>query len=189
MYPLLFPSGTLGWGLTGSIANPGEPYNESDFDTPTTQIWLYWARLLREPCFQIFGRLTNEYIVDMFTHKLESRLRYIRTNQCRLRASESDAALMGEDAVEETENIYLPASFLGSRRWVSNQIADSLTIVTVHGPPTFFITFTCNSDWPEIQSQLQPGQKFTDVPVVVCRVFKQKLANTGGRGGLTQQVN
>ena len=175
-YPLLFPSGTLGWGLIGSTETPGEHYNDSDFDAPTTQIWHYRARLLREPRFQIFGRLTNEYVVDMFTRELECQLRYIRSNQNRLRALESDAALMGEDAVEESENVYLPASFLGSQRWVSNQIADSLAIAANYGPPTFFITFTCNSDWPEIQSQLRSGQTFTDVPVVVCRVFKQKLA-------------
>ena len=50
----------------------------------------------------------------MFTHELECRLRYIRSNQSRLRSLEYDAALMGEDSIEESENIYLPASFLGS---------------------------------------------------------------------------
>ena len=175
-YPLFFPSGTLGWGLIGSIGDPTHQYNNGDFDAPTTQIWLYRARLLREPRFHIFGRLTNEYVVDMFTRELECRLRYIRSNQSRLRSLEHDAALMAEDTVEESENIYLPASFLGSRRWVSNQIADSLAIAAAYGPPTFFLTFTCNSDWPEIQSQLLPEQNFTDIPVVVCRVFKQKLS-------------
>jgi Helitron helicase-like domain at N-terminus len=34
----------------------------------------------------------------------------------------------------------------------------------------------CNADWPEIQSQLCEGQNYTDIPVVVCRVFKQKLS-------------
>jgi hypothetical protein len=175
-YPLLFPSGTLGWGLVGSVEDPAEGYSSVDFKPPTTQIWHYRARLLREPRFQIFGRLTNEYVVDMFTRELECRLRYIRSNQERLRSMETDAALMTEDTVNESENIYLPASFLGSRRWVSNQIADSLAIAAAHGAPTFFITFTCNSDWPEIQSQLRPGQNFTDIPVVVCRVFKQKFS-------------
>jgi hypothetical protein len=34
---------------------------------------------------------------------------------------------------------------------------------------------TCTSQWPEIQSQLQPGQEFADIPVVVMQVFKRKL--------------
>ena len=175
-YPLLFPHGTLGWGLMGSIGASADQYNDSDFDAPTTQIWLYRARLLREARFHIFGRLTNEYVIDMFTRELECRLQYIKSNQSRLQSQEYDAALMGEETVEESENIYLPASFLGSRRWVSNQIADSLAIAAAYGPPTFFLTFTCNKDWPEVQSQLLPGQNFTDIPVVVCRVFKQKLS-------------
>jgi hypothetical protein len=34
---------------------------------------------------------------------------------------------------------------------------------------------TCNPEWPEIQSQLCPGQNFADVPIVVVQVFKSKL--------------
>ena len=176
-YPLFFPHGTLGWGLRPSGQNllsitPGS----TDSDAPTTQIWHYRARLLRDPRFLIFGRLANEYIVDMFTRELDSRLHYIRSNQERLRTQEQDAALMGHEEVQDSDNIYLPASFLGSGRWSSNQIADSLTIAAKYGPPTFFVTFTCNGDWPEIRSRLRPGQTYADVPVIVCRVFKQKLS-------------
>jgi len=175
-YPLFFPHGTLGWGLrptaqdSFSIALDG-----AESDAPTTQIWYYRARLLREPRFAIFGRLTNEYIVDMFSREIDSRLGYIRSNQERLQAQEQDSALMGHEEIQDSDNVYLPASFLGSGRWSSNQIADSLTIAAKYGPPTFFVTFTCNGDWPEIRSQLRPGQTYTDIPVVVCRVFKQKL--------------
>ena len=176
-YPLLFPHGTLGWGLRPLVRDPFSIILDgADSDTPTTQIWHYRARLLREPRFSIFGRLTNEYVVDMFSRELDSRLGYIRSNQERLRAQEQDAALMGHEEVQDSENIYLPASFLGSGRWSSNQIADSLTIAATYGPPTFFVTFTCNGDWPEIRSRLRPGQTYTDIPVVVCRVFKQKLS-------------
>ncbi|KIP01059.1 hypothetical protein PHLGIDRAFT_48908, partial [Phlebiopsis gigantea 11061_1 CR5-6] len=35
---------------------------------------------------------------------------------------------------------------------------------------------TCNANWPEIKSQLRPGQTYTDIPIVVVRVFKRKLA-------------
>ena len=174
-YPLLFPHGTLGWGLIGDHHHVTQSANDGDeADVVTTQIWYYRARILREQRFQIFGRLTNEYIVDMFSRDLECRLNYIRTNQLRLRRE--DAALMDEPDLDSTENIYLPASFLGSRRWASNQIADSLAIAAAKGNPTFFVTMTCNSNWPEIQSQLRPGQDFTDIPAVVVRVFKRKLA-------------
>jgi len=82
---------------------------------------------------------------------------------------------MGYSCLQSSENIYFPSSFLGSKCWVSNQISDSLAIAAALGNPTFFITMTCNTQWLEIQSQLLPGQTFADVPVIVARVFKQKL--------------
>jgi hypothetical protein len=47
-YPLLFPHGTLGWGVT---ENPSGAAADPDCDVPTTQMWHYRARLLREPRF------------------------------------------------------------------------------------------------------------------------------------------
>jgi hypothetical protein len=106
----------------------------------------------------------------MFSRDLESRLAYIRSNQERIRRE--DATLIGLSDVDATENIYSPSSFLGSNRWAAEQVADSLAIAAAFGSPTFFITMTCNPEWPEIQSQLRPGQNFTDIPIVVVRVFK-----------------
>jgi hypothetical protein len=176
-YPLLFPHATLGWGVYGTrndfTIDGAEETREMASDVPTRQIMHYRARMLREPRFQIFGRLTNEYAIDMFTRNLETRLNYIRANQKRLR--EEDATLMGVGHIPDCRNIYLPASFLGSRRWATEQISDSLAVAAVYGPPTFFITMTCNVNWPEIQSKLRHGQDFTDIPVVVVRVFKRKI--------------
>jgi hypothetical protein len=176
-YPLLFPHATLGWGVVGSAdeIESGQPQQSSqeELEGTTRQIMYYHARILREPRFEIFGRLTNEYLVDMFSRNLETRLNYIRMNQKRLR--QEDAALMGVTYIPDHQNIYLPASFLGSNKWASEQIADSLAIAAAYGPPTFFITFTCNTNWPEIRTRLLPGQDFMDVPVVVVRVFHQKL--------------
>jgi hypothetical protein len=134
-------------------------------DVPTRQIMHYRARILWEPCFRIFSRLTNEYAVDMFSCNLETRLSYIRVNQNCLR--QKDATLMGETDISDSHNIYLPASFLGSRHWASEQISDCLAIAAAYSPPTFFITITCNTNWPEIQTRLRIGQNFTDIPTDV----------------------
>ena len=93
-YPLLFPHGTLGWGLFGNHQNLPHSLdnNNAESDAVTTQMWHYRAQILREERFRIFGHLTNEYIVDMFSRDLECRLNYIRTNQLHLRRN--DAALM-----------------------------------------------------------------------------------------------
>ncbi|KIP08003.1 hypothetical protein PHLGIDRAFT_46749, partial [Phlebiopsis gigantea 11061_1 CR5-6] len=57
-----------------------------------------------------------------------------------------------------------------------------LAIAARFGAPTFFITMTCNANWPEIQSQLKPGQNYTDIPVVVARVFHRKFVEFQKRG-------
>ena len=168
-YPLFFLAGTLGWGLT----SPDKDISSDDCISITTQMWYYRALLLREERFKIFGRLTCEYLVDMFTQDLECRLAYICQNQHRIR--ELDCTSTGN--FSNIQNMYLPSSFLGSRHWASEQIADGLALAACFGPPTFFVTFTCNPHWPEITSQLRPGQQFHDVPLIVCRVFKQKFTH------------
>ena len=197
-YPLLFPHGTLGWGIPGGNATsfsrndeqnvpPLQDDNAVDIhandiaenghgagEVTTTQMWHYRAHLLREPRFRLFGRLTNEYLVDMFSRNLDCRLSYIRQNQKRIRAE--DAELMGEQNVPDSENVYLPASFLGSWRWASNQVSDCLAIAAEMGGPTFFITMTCNAEWEEIKSRQGVGQDYTDIPLDVVRVFKRKLS-------------
>jgi hypothetical protein len=110
----------------------------------------------------------------MFSQDLETHLNYIRTNQQHIRQDNAD--LMGKTNVPANENVYLPASFLGSRHWAESQVSNSLVIAAALGNPTFFITMMCNSNWPEIQSELHLGQDFTDIPIVVVCVFKQKLA-------------
>lgn len=199
-YPLLFPHGTFGWGVPGGNAITASRDNDAATDgaadllnleidpadnctvqdqledrgeVTTTQLWHYRALLLREARFRLFGRLTNEYLVDMFSRNLDCRLAYIRQNQLRVRAE--DAALMGEQNVPDNENIYLPASFLGSWRWAANQVADCLAIAAALGGPTFFITITCNAQWDEIKTRQGLGQDHTDIPVDVVRVFKRKL--------------
>jgi Helitron helicase-like domain at N-terminus len=116
-----------------------------------------------------FRRLMNEYIVDMFTRNLETKLHYIHSNQACL--CQEDAELMGVDDLNDAKNVYLPASFLGSQRWSLKQINDCLCIAAKLGKPTFFIIMTCDPNWPEIQTRLALGQDFTDMPIVVACVF------------------
>ena len=70
-YPLLFPHATLGWGVYGAHNDFGldatAETGEVASDVPTRQIMHYRARMPREPRFQIFGCLANDYAIDMFT--------------------------------------------------------------------------------------------------------------------------
>lgn len=82
----------------------------------------------------------------------------------------------GDTPTSSKKNIVvLPGSFQGSRRHLSHLARNALTIVSEHGKPTFFITITCNANWPEIQERLLEGNSAFDVPTVVCMVFHQRL--------------
>ena len=53
---------------------------------------------------------------------------------------------------------------------------DAMAICRWTGYPDIFITFTCNSNWPEIQRFVQAsGLRPQDRPDITCRIFKMKL--------------
>jgi hypothetical protein len=61
------------------------------------------------------------------------------------------------------KTIILPASHTGGRRYMIQNYHDSIAICRVHGPLDFFVTFTCNSKWPEsFESLFESGQKTTE---------------------------
>src|SRR5207248_5257788 len=82
-----------------------------------------------------------------------------------------DAATM-----EFLDSTPLASSFVGSRAWASEHVADSLALCREFGKPSLFITVTKNPNWPEITSRLGPGQTASDIPVIGARVFKARLA-------------
>ena len=73
--------------------------------------------------------------------------------------------------------IILPSSFTGGPRYMYSHYLDALAICRELGNPQFFITFTCNANWPEIQRYMAdfPHLNAADRADVVCRVFEQKL--------------
>ena len=50
-----------------------------------------------------------------------------------------------------------------------------MAIVRKKGKPEYFITFTCNPKWPDLQSLLKPGQTQEYRHDLTARVFKLKL--------------
>ncbi|KAL4391959.1 hypothetical protein AHAS_Ahas03G0297200 [Arachis hypogaea] len=74
------------------------------------------------------------------------------------------------------KRIVLPSSFIGGRRYMDGLYHDCVAICGHVGYPDLFITFTCNSEWPEIKRLLDPLHlKPVDRPDIVCRMFKMKL--------------
>ena len=170
-YPLFFPHGCCGWfpGLTSTRP----PYQR------VTQREYYRQRLLSEPRFGLLGRLLNEYLVDMFSSVEDNRLNYVREHvQSRIAARrELDETIEAEGGAR-AGRVYLPASFMGSPRMQRRLIADGLAVVRRLGKPTYFITVTCNPNWPEIRNHPElHRQNASDRPDLTCRIFRAKLTH------------
>ena len=58
--------------------------------------------------------------------------------------------------------LILPSSHTGSQRAMKQNYQDAMAIVAHEGTLSLFITMTCNPEWPEIQKELLPGQKWPD---------------------------
>ena len=89
-----------------------------------------------------------------------------------------DAITAGEnDAHAAGKRLILPASFTGGPHYMGQHFLDAIVICNQMGYPDFFITFTCNPNWPEIQETLaqQPGQYVNYQQDIVARVFCVRL--------------
>lgn len=117
-----------------SPTEPGWGHNESgQRNRPYTQLQWYRALFLAEPRFRILGRLAGEYAVDMFSRTEDERLEYLRRGR-RLQAVGMDEA--ADPTVPDFFHYKIPASFMGSRAWCSDQVADALAIAHQLGKPS-----------------------------------------------------
>jgi len=126
----------------------------------------------------------GEWLVDAWSHIEESKLQYIRNNQ-HANSSHIDEADPDEeyhdnetdDNDEAKKDIRLPTTFVHSPAWSAANVSDCLALRRSLGPVTLFMTLTCNPKWPEITSQLRPGQSGNDRPDLIVRVFQQYLSH------------
>jgi hypothetical protein len=125
-YPVLFPHGTPGWGLTPDSTDNFRLKN----NLPFTQRQWYKSLLLREPRFSDFGGLTSKYICDMYSQIEEEHLQIIRRGRI-TQASENHSP--DDNDPDMQFDIRLPASFIGLREWASNETADSLALTREFG--------------------------------------------------------
>ena len=129
------------------------------------------------------GKLFQEWLADTYAVDEQNKLFWARRNQKVFRRSTEQAV---QGAVQNGENlqqvgtrVHLPSSVRGSPRQMMKLYQDAIAIVNHHGPPTYFVTMTCNTQWPEIQDELNklsPKPQPHDRPDIVARVFKMKLA-------------
>ncbi|EOD23126.1 hypothetical protein EMIHUDRAFT_195723 [Emiliania huxleyi CCMP1516] len=121
----------------------------------------------------------REYVCSAFAKAEHCRLQWQRHNQTTIRAvlyqNLVDHVAAGDAGKKIGKRVVLSSSFVGGNRDLHRRYQDAMAVVRAHGKPSFFITFTCNPNWPEIVNSLPKGLKACDRPDIVSRVFRQKL--------------
>ncbi|XP_076927824.1 uncharacterized protein LOC143591528 [Bidens hawaiensis] len=126
-------------------------------------------------------RLFQQQLVDGYTMIKSERLYYIRKEQKVLRYERfenlSNIKNKGnKDASKVGQRVILPSSFTGGARYMMQNYLDAISLCKWFGYPDFFITFTCNPNWPEVKRFLKDTTlKAEDRPDILCRLFKIKL--------------
>ena len=123
-----------------------------------------------------------QFIANCFIVIEQWWLHYVRTHQVQLRIDVyiglEDAITVGEtDASGIDRRCILPSSFTGGPHYMRRHFLDAMAICSQIGYPDFFITFTCNPNWPEIEEALQHqlGQHANNRPDIVARAFRLRL--------------
>ena len=128
-----------------------------------------------------FGFLFQQYCVDMWAKIEQNNLNYLYWQQDTLHASKyrnvQNKFLKGKN-LDDVGYKLLPSTAHGSPRWMEQHCADSLAIVRQYGTVDYFITFTANPKWPEIQNALLENNSVIDRADIVVRVFRLKLEVT-----------
>lgn len=68
-----------------------------------------------------------------------------------------------------------PLLLQGSPRHQVQQYMASMAVAQQMGPPSYFVTITCSSKWPEFAEFIKPGMTASDRPEIVARIFQMKL--------------
>ena len=192
-YVLLFPYGELGWHPHIELMNNEESISDDDIEqledqetavvrkskcVTQRQWYAYHLHIRMQPTTLFYaGSLFQQFIVDAWAQLEQSRLNWIKLNQEKIRI-ECYRGIVDSVPTENLngigKRIYLPSSFVGSARYMFQLLQDSLAIARYYQRIDYFITMTANPNWPEITAELLPGQKASDRPDLVARVFQLK---------------
>ena len=182
-FPLLFPSGEPGW--EPNLQHNPEFATETRNTVTCLEFSIYrWADRGDFNVLHHAGLLAQHKIVDDYVRVEAHRLHHQRQRQSELRVSclngLYDHVHANTDSVPIPDDpgcpVILPSSFQGSARNMSKNYQDSLAICRhLDNKADLFITFTTNTHWNEITSQLKPGQTPDDRPDLLARVFRRML--------------
>ncbi|XP_044354828.1 uncharacterized protein [Triticum aestivum] len=188
-YPLFFPRGEIGWHpeIPKNGVNLNEilqsrrsgrhslgTYTNSRLCVSVRDYYCYKFQI-RRGVFNtmLYGKqLCQQYVVDMYIKVESSRLDYIRNHQKQIRADlyqgVVDSLQAGENRADAVGKwTILPTSFIGGKRDRRRRYLNAMALVQKYGKPDIFLTMTCNPNWGEIISELEPGQTPQDRPDLI----------------------
>ncbi|XP_022872070.1 uncharacterized protein LOC111391153 [Olea europaea var. sylvestris] len=127
-----------------------------------------------------FGRLFQQYVVDMYVKIETSRLDYFHSNQKQIRAELYQGII---DSIHNGETkgykigkkFVLPQSFTCGPKDMLRRYLDAITLVQRYEKSYLFITITCNPNWPEIKQELKYNDEVENRPDLIVRVSRAKL--------------
>ncbi|CAN1777374.1 ATP-dependent DNA helicase PIF1 [Linum perenne] len=137
-YPLLFPYGEDGWH--GNIFQQGNLESAKTVSQCDFYAYRIQTRMQESTHLLLSGKLFQQYVVNAYAFVEAERLDWIRNNQTKLRAHYRNGG----------KKVILASSVTGSPRHKYENFQDAMAICRSVGYPDLFVTFTCNSKWPEI---------------------------------------
>jgi hypothetical protein len=178
-YPLLFPYDECGFhiGVLYSGIEHAEPNTRSRMTMQDYFCYQFHYRKHQPNHFLCYALLSSQAKVDARASIDESRLQFILQNQKNLRTESVQGILDGVgrgciDGDKMGKCVILPASHVGGQRYIFQNYHDGLAICRVHGPPDFFVTFTCNLGWSEIvEIFFEPGQMAPEISLLHLHVI------------------
>lgn len=180
-YVLLFPYGEHGWHYDVQSLSSGNQPASRKVSQSRYYAYRFHSRPNEFSTILRGGRLFQEFLVDKFAGIDQSRLRYLRLNQDKIRATLysglEDAINTADETVDLNQlgrRIILPSSYIGGARHMHQRFQDAMAIVRYFRKVDLFVTVTANPKSPEIQRELLLGQTASDRPDLVARVFKMK---------------
>ncbi|KAL8099136.1 hypothetical protein AgCh_031714 [Apium graveolens] len=183
-YPLLFPNGEDGYHDDIPYIQTKNNGGKKRKRVTMKEFYAYKLQIRHHEgnTPRLGGRLFQQYIVDAFSAIEQARLWWFRTHQKVLRNDLYDnIAKIIRSGEFDTTNIgkgfILPASFLGSKRYMQQNFQDALAVCRHIGHPDIFLTMTTDPLWDEILEMMKhsPGCSAQDSPDIIARVFKMKL--------------
>lgn len=127
------------------------------------------------------GRLLQHFVCDAYVAVESNNLHWYKVNQKTVRADTYQAVVDAQAGGATTgaqvgkQRVVLPTMHIGGPRFMKQLYQDTIALSTRFGRPDLFTTFTCNPNWKEVKENLLPGERATDRPDLIARVFRLKL--------------